>query len=368
MLSVESKWCCLKFSEVKGFNYEYSKSKMDYLLGKRYSEFGAAHQYITGDRAKAREAILNSILPQAEMIAVPCLCGSPGSSDQLLASVDRWGLPARSVLCHHCGLIRIDPRWDDDTYARIYEQFFWPLQVGFFEITQERFNLSVKRAAPFGEFLKSRIELEGKSLLEIGCSYGAGLSSLKETGAQLTGYDYDERCLNFGRTFTGLDLRPGGIKSAVNEGKPYDVVVLRHVLEHFLNPFEECLLLRSLLNQNGILFVEVPGIFNLNDIGNDPLMYFNVFHTFSFTLSTLTCLMNACSFKRIYGDEQVNGLWVAGAAGEMVSWYNPTLVETIISHLKTEEKKREESAKKRNRLILKGRTILNRLRKLSASP
>jgi SAM-dependent methyltransferase len=335
---------------------------MNYLLGQRYSEFGAAHHYITGDRAKAREAMLNCILPGAIMIPVPCLCGNPESADKILAGIDRWGLPARSVLCHHCGLIRIDPRWDDDTYARIYEQFFWPLQVGFFEITKERFNLSVKRAAPFAEFLKSRLDLEGKSLLEIGCSYGAGLSSLKETGAKLTGYDYDERCLNFGRTFTGLELRPGGIKAAVNEGKQYDVVVLRHVLEHFLNPFEECLLLRSLLNENGILFVEVPGIFNLNDVGNDPLMYFNAFHTFSFTLSTLTCLMNACSFECIYGDELVNSLWVKRESNKKVLWDNPVLTRKILTHLARTEKEREKSTKKRSRIINKSIAIFNRLK------
>jgi SAM-dependent methyltransferase len=339
---------------------------MNCILGKRYSELGTAHQYITGDRAKAREIIMNSILPRAKMIPVICLCGNSGNSDKVLATVDRWGLPARSVLCDHCGLIRVDPRWDDETYARIYREYFWPLQVGFFDITKERFDLSVRRAAPFAHFLKAHVELSGKSILEIGCSYGAGLTSLKETRAILTGYDYDERCLTYGRTFTGLDLRPGGIKEAVNDRKQYDVVVLRHVLEHVLNPLEECLMLKFLLKEKGVLFVEIPGILNLDDVGNDPLMYFNVFHTYSFTLSTLTCLLNACSFKRIYGDEQVNSLWVLGEAETKVLWHNPSLTDTIIKHLNAAEQKMEESTKSGNWFIHKGRTLFNRFKKLPA--
>ncbi|MBI4765600.1 MAG: methyltransferase domain-containing protein [Deltaproteobacteria bacterium] len=312
---------------------------MNCILGKRYSGLGTAHQYITGDRAKARETILNSILPGAKMIPVSCLCGNSGNSDKVLANIDRWGLPARSVLCSHCGLIRVDPRWDDGTYARIYREYFWPLQVGFFDITKERFDLSVRRAAPFAQFLKSHVNLTEKSLLEIGCSYGAGLTSLKETGAELTGYDYDERCLTYGRTFTGLDLRPGGIKEAISDRNQYDVVVLRHVLEHFLNPLEECLVLESLLKEDGVLFVEVPGIFNLNDIGNDPLMYFNVFHTFSYTLSTLTGLMTTSSLTRIYGDEKVNSLWVKGDEGEGALWHNPKHSDEIITFFHSAEKK-----------------------------
>jgi SAM-dependent methyltransferase len=338
---------------------------MEPILGQRYAEFGTAHYYISGDRAKAREIIMNSILPGARMITVPCLCGNCQGTDKGLAGIDRWGLPARSVLCGHCGLIRVDPRWDDETYARIYRGYFWPLQIGFFNITRERFDLSLRRAAPFAQFLTSHINLKGKNLLEIGCSYGAGLASLKETGANLTGYDYDERCLNFGRTFTGLDLRLGGIKEAVKERKQYEVVVLRHVLEHFLNPLEECLKLHSLLKEKGVLLVEVPGVFNQEDVGNDPLMYFNAFHTFSFDLSTLTCLMNACSFSRIAGDEKVNSLWSKGEEGKEVVWQNPKHADEILSLFLSAEEKFKEL--KSNVFINKGKSFLHRLKSLLRS-
>jgi SAM-dependent methyltransferase len=330
---------------------------------KRYCELSESHNYISGDRAKAREAIIQKILPNAEMVNVPCPCGNDPAESIPLAYIDRWGLPATMVLCTTCGLIRIDPRWDDNTYARIYEQYFWPLQVGFFDITRERFDLSVRRAALFAQFLKTHIELTGKSLLEIGCSYGAGLTSIKDTGAELTGYDYDERCLGYGRSFTGLNLKLGGIKEAVTEGKQYDVIVLRHVLEHFLNPFEECLLLKSLLKENGTMFVEVPGIFNLKDVGNDPLMYFNVFHTFSFSLINMSHLMNACSFKLTYGDEQILSLWIKAKEEFEVNWPEPNLSKKIRNFLLQMEMEREKTIKSSNRIVNKIFDLLKRIKK-----
>jgi len=77
-------------------------------------------------------------------------------------------------------------------------------------------------------------------VLEIGCSYGAGVYALKGCGANLVGYDYDTRILDIGRKFTGLDLREGGLPTALTDGKRYDLVILRHVFEHFLGPIRNC--------------------------------------------------------------------------------------------------------------------------------
>lgn len=101
------------------------------FLGKRYTKIGSAHHYISSDRAKAVDKICEEILPYAKYVSNPCLCNTVDKKDIVLAEIDRWGLPARSVLCLNCGLIRIDPRWDDQTYTSIYAKYFWPLQIGF---------------------------------------------------------------------------------------------------------------------------------------------------------------------------------------------------------------------------------------------
>lgn len=317
--------------------------KESLLLGERYKEINSSHVFITGDRAIAREKIIREILPFARMVSVPCLCGKPSAGDISLSLIDRWGLPARSVLCKNCGLIRVDPRWDDETYVQVYQNCFLPFLFGSYELSQERFELSVKRAIPFSDLLKSKINLKGKTVLEIGCSYGAGLFSLKNTGADLSGCDYDIRCLEFGRVNTGFNLFWGGIHEACLKGDQYDVIILRHVLEHFLNPFNELQNLKFLLKEKGVLFVEVPGIFNLKDFGNDPLMYFNVFHTYSFSLRTLTKLMNANSFNCFFGDEKIFSLWEKTKDPFNVDWFDHNLSNKILRFLLELEEEKTNS-------------------------
>jgi len=320
------------------------------FLGKRYSRIGSTHSYIQGDRAKAIEAIITEILPKANKVTVPCLCGKNNSKDILLAEIDRWGLSAATVLCTHCGLIRINPRWDDATYDLIYREYFWPLQIGSFDISYDRFILSVKRAQPFVDYLKAQMDLKGKNILEIGCSYAAGLYSLKNTGAQLTGYDYDERILSVGKKYTGLNLKKGGIQEALNEGNQFDIIILRHVLEHFLDPVKELEKIKLLLKDQGFLFIEVPGIFNLQEINYDPLMYFNAFHIFSFALGNLIRLLNIASFELIYGDEKIFSLWKKRDGYPPIDWEDRILVDKIkkyIYRLETNHRKRQNYLKRR---------------------
>lgn len=277
------------------------------VLGARFDQIGPTHDYITGERAMARDRIMEDIIPSADMESLPCLCGVPGGQeDEVIATIDRWGLPARSVMCGRCGLIRIDPAWDDRTYARIYESYFWPLQIGESELTRERWEGSVKRARSYSEYLMAHIDLRGKDVLEIGCSWGAGLYALKDDASRLTGYDLDERVLEAGRGFTEFDLRKGGVAEAVADGEKYDLVILRHVLEHFRNPGEHIEKLTTLLKPEGLMFIEVPGTFNCPE---DILMLLNVFHYYNYSLANLESLMGEQSFELVEGDERVYSIW-----------------------------------------------------------
>ena len=106
------------------------------LLGDRFAQLGASHAYLSGARAVARQRILDEVLPSATLGEVPCLCGAAPPADLTLATIDRWGLPARNVICTACGLIRLTPRWSPETYARIYAGYYWALATGAEELTR----------------------------------------------------------------------------------------------------------------------------------------------------------------------------------------------------------------------------------------
>lgn len=310
------------------------------VLGKRYDRIGRAHAYIEGERKVARDAIVNSILPNSKMVEVRCLCGAD-FDDKPLAKIDRWGLPISAVLCMRCGLIRLHPRWDDNTYSQIYKKYFWPMQTGHFEVSRERFQLSVERAVGFADFLTTHYDLASKRVLEIGCSYGAGLYCLRDKGAKLVGYDYDSRILDIGRTYTNMDLREGGLSTALEYSERYDLVILRHVFEHFLDPIREGMSLKNLLSDDGQLFIEVPGVFNDKEWYPEPLMVFNAFHTFYYSLSMLTKILNICGFTLISGDEHIYSLWRPAKELSKSNWQDQDLAKSVLSFLRQKERERQ---------------------------
>ena len=48
-----------------------------------------------------------------------------------------------------------------------------------------------------------------------------------------------------------------------NSQQLYDGIILRHVIEHLLNPRELLLKIKNLLKPNGKLYIEVPGLLDI---------------------------------------------------------------------------------------------------------
>lgn len=105
-----------------------------------------------------------------------------------------------------------------------------------------------------------------RSLLDIGCGEGFTLKFFKEKGWDITGIDYSE----FGCKKCNPDCVPSlligdiyeKMTPLVSQNVTYDVVWLDNVLEHVLSPLnllKEC---KKLLNDNGVLVVEVPNDFS----------------------------------------------------------------------------------------------------------
>jgi SAM-dependent methyltransferase len=321
--------------------FKKEQNKMP-LLGKRYTHPGPFHDYVANERLAARNAILQEIVPAGELIQIPCLCGV-SDEDVLLASIDRWGIPSSHVLCRRCGLLRVTPRWDDDTYSKIYAVYFWSLQAGQHEITGERFELSVERAAPFASYLVRQVDLRGKRVLELGCSYGAGLTRLNGLGsAVMVGYDWDPRILELGRQYSGLDLRRGGVNEAIAEADcKYDVVILRHVFEHLLYPFDEGLKLKDLIGEDGLVFLEVPGVLNESEWTPDPIAFFNAFHVYSYCLRTLSRVMERCGFELVHGDEHVYSLWKKTDVKCELPWESSDGSQDVLAFIRRMERLRK---------------------------
>lgn len=77
----------------------------------------------TPERKKAIERLCKKLEnDQYKLEDVPCPCGEVQS--EVLAERDRFAISTTTVICPRCGLVRINPRMDEASYARFYDEEF----------------------------------------------------------------------------------------------------------------------------------------------------------------------------------------------------------------------------------------------------
>ena len=108
---------------------------------------------------------------------------------------------------------------------------------------------------------KRILELVQKgALLDIGCSSGGFLSSLKNSGFQLHGIEASSTVTQKAIENSGAQVYAGEINDAPFPPSSFDVITGFHVLEHVYNLKETMDRLWKWLKPGGILYLHVPNI------------------------------------------------------------------------------------------------------------
>ena len=125
-----------------------------------------------------------------------------------------------------------------------------------------------------------------ESVAEIGAGGGWNLVPFIDKGIECQGYDFSPQLIEAGRQqgITMIDL-----SDTVLSGQ-YDLIMLRHVLEHVDDPIQQLRQLSPHLTDNGQLFIEVPGI-----VGKIPSLQNAHNHYFSET--TLDSILGQAGFE-----------------------------------------------------------------------
>ena len=204
---------------------------------------------------------------------VPCLCGS--RIFDLIASVDRHLMLQNTVLCTECGLIQSNPRMTTDEYANFYSSDFYRkcYESGDYRSLYENKYTPKEGRHIFDEINKAKDITSSISVLELGAGGGWNLLVFKNAGAEVSGLDYSSNLVSLGRSH-GINMMQG----SVNEiSGVFDVIIINHVLEHFLNPIESIKQLIRHLKKDGVVYIGVPNIvnFSMGQIQNAHTYYFD---------------------------------------------------------------------------------------------
>lgn len=225
-----------------------------------------------------------------------CLCGK--EDDQIIAIRDRYGSKLITVICKNCGLVRLNPYFDDETIGKFYNTEFDHIYERGRKDFNNDFNSKIRAGNGIIKLLKDNgVLVENKRVYEIGCAGGGILKAFQNIGCNVSGSDYNAGMIESGK-LKGLDLMVGGIECFKN--KPLaDIVILSHVLEHVTTPIEVLKSIRNILQEDGHLFIAVPTIDALRhgSYGYNLSVYFINAHVWYFTLSSLSYVLGCAGFE-----------------------------------------------------------------------
>lgn len=292
-----------------------NKENTKQTLLKRYQYDGIPSFALNKVRRKYRRKLIHEIA--AGMIKLDslqqCLCGS--ADFVAIAEKDRFGLPFRNLMCTKCGLISVDPLISEPSLPYYYASIYHPLILGKPSGSIVANLVHNDQGARIYRFMRKNLRNFKKlSVCEVGCAGGSNLLQFAEAAAQdgiackLYGCEYEPHYAEEAKR-NGIVIRQGGITSMADVGAHYDVVILSHVFEHFYDPGRELALLAPLLTENGLLFIEVPGVLNLEPYLNDLLHYLVHAHLHNFNLASLTTTLSLSGFSLLSGNENCSAVF-----------------------------------------------------------
>ena len=291
------------------------------MLSKRFLNDGKPGIYLNSIQRNALYHFMDWMESgEIQFETYPCECGCKQEQLIPVAEKDRYGISVSTKICPKCGLIMTNPRMKQENYNKFYDTLYRQLYVGRSIAGEEYYNRQRKRGNNILEYLQKNVDVDGiQSVLEIGCSSGGIVSVFKDYGIEkCKGIDLGSEYIQYGRS-KGLDLEIGSSDKLAESGEKYDLIIINHVLEHFLDIRKELLTIKELLTESGIVYISVPGVFNLQSVyGNDFLKYLQNAHIRHFCRGTLQQIMAWNGFEEIYGDEEVRGVYRKSCTSENI--------------------------------------------------
>ena len=168
------------------------------------------------------------------------------------------------------------------------------------EMDESQLNAAINVESKFLTQFQEYIPPSGH-VLDVGAGWGTLLKSFALQGYQTTGIEISEMACEFAQKKLKLDVFNLPIEK-LNElpNAEYDLVTMRHVMEHFYDPKSVLQELHRRVSENGKIIITVPdyGSYDRKRYGKDwPA--FGPYHLWYFTQPSLQRLLSDCGFDVI---------------------------------------------------------------------
>lgn len=161
----------------------------------------------------------------------------------------------RVVECRDCGMVYLSPRLDAGLIQKGYESAEDPAFVAQNPQRIRTFASSVRSILG-----RTGLQPAGRRLLDIGCAGGAFLVAARDAGFEVVGLEPCRWLGEYARKEYGLDVRQGVLRPGLFPASSFDVISLWDVIEHVPDPHALLGTVRSLLKDDGYLWINFPDI------------------------------------------------------------------------------------------------------------
>jgi 2-polyprenyl-3-methyl-5-hydroxy-6-metoxy-1,4-benzoquinol methylase len=147
----------------------------------------------------------------------------------------------------------------------------------------------------------------GGRLLEIGFGDGSFLSAMADRGWEARGIDVSRAAADMAGGGAGIKVDQGDILEKPYEEEFFDMVVMRHVLEHMQDPSAVLDEVNRILKPGGLLCVIVPNVESVEaNIGGANWFHLDrEYHLSHFSPATLAWALQLAGFREIRLDQML---------------------------------------------------------------
>ena len=233
------------------------------------------------------------------------------------------------VQCRQCQLVYLNPRPAEDTLADYYPEDYSAFQRGGGITQRIQSWLRVRQARR----IQKTIPLGGR-ILEVGCATGDLLVPLRDMGVAVAGIEISLHAAEIARRDHNLEVHTGTLFDAPYAPNSFDVVVLRHVIEHFPSACRALEQIFSLLKPGGVLFITTPNIDSLD--GKIFGRYWHDLdpprHLVIFSVATLCRMLEKNGFEiRNISHNAVPNDWIYSVRNVLVEHFGDGLAQKALS-------------------------------------